>query len=274
MPEFHSRSDRIANMIRRFTLSPTVSLPRVSESLPFTFTGADLYALCSDAMLKAVTRSAREVDQRVAAINHERAQKGQSKISVAYYFDHYGSEDDTQVMVEEEDFLRAKEELTPSVSLEELRHYERVRATFEGVTKKAPDGGEGLEDGSSVVAKRSGSGVPNGPGNARYRAIVEPMKRELMKKAAAGSKVNGGGHVSAASRGSATAEADGHPDSDADDFVIRTDALSLGSQADDGKGKGKAKSRETSIADMGSQDGKLINGRSSNGAADGEDLYD
>ena len=63
-------------------------MPRVAESLPFTFTGADLYALCSDAMLKAVTRAARAVDGRVAALNADRATRGLHPLSVAAYFDH------------------------------------------------------------------------------------------------------------------------------------------------------------------------------------------
>ncbi|PNY28356.1 Peroxisomal biogenesis factor 6 [Tolypocladium capitatum] len=118
-------------LTRRFTLHPSISLKAVSERLPFTYTGADFYALCSDAMLKAVTRQAAGVDAKVKAINAERG--GKHGISTAYYFDHYATPEDIAVMVTEADFIAAHEELIPSVSAGELAHYEKVRAAFEGV---------------------------------------------------------------------------------------------------------------------------------------------
>ena len=45
-------------LTRKFNLDPDLDLRRVADSLPFTYTGADLYALASDAMLKAITRQA------------------------------------------------------------------------------------------------------------------------------------------------------------------------------------------------------------------------
>ena len=57
----------------------------------------------------------------------------QFPISVAYFFDHLANESDLEVTVEEEDFDAARRELIPSVSVEELRHYERVRHAFETV---------------------------------------------------------------------------------------------------------------------------------------------
>lgn len=86
-------------------------------------------------MLKAVTRQAAGVDAKVKAINAERG--GKHDISTAYYFDHYATPEDIAVMVTEADFMAAHEELIPSVSAGELAHYEKVRATFEGV-KDAP----------------------------------------------------------------------------------------------------------------------------------------
>ncbi|KAK3899301.1 hypothetical protein C8A05DRAFT_37095 [Staphylotrichum tortipilum] len=127
-------------LTRKFTLHPTVSLRSVAERLPFTYTGADFYALCSDAMLKAVTRQASLVDSKIRAINAERAAASNptGAISTAYFFDHFATPDDVAVMVTEQDFLDAHRELVPSVSAGELAHYERVRATFEG-QKDKPD---------------------------------------------------------------------------------------------------------------------------------------
>lgn len=132
----------------RFTLHPTLSLARVASNLPFTYTGADLYALCSDAMLKAVTRQASLVDAKLAAINTHNLQTGKSKVSTAYFFDHYATEQDTAVMVTEEDFQNAERELVPSVSVKELEHYQRIRAQFEKAEEK-----------SEVGDKRKGKGI-------------------------------------------------------------------------------------------------------------------
>jgi peroxin-6 len=116
----------------RFTMSPTLSLRRIAEKLPFTYTGADFYALCSDAMLKAVTRQASAVDAKIAAINASR----EYPISTAYFFDHYATKEDVAVLVTEEDFMAARRELIPSVSTKELEHYKRVREQFEAVDEK------------------------------------------------------------------------------------------------------------------------------------------
>jgi peroxin-6 len=125
-----------ANTKNRFTLHPTLSLKRIASKLPFTYTGADFYALCSDAMLKAVTRQASLVDSKLAAINSQNLAVGKAKLSTAYFFDHYATEQDTAVMVTEEDFENAERELVPSVSVKELEHYKRVRAQFEKPEEK------------------------------------------------------------------------------------------------------------------------------------------
>ncbi|KAJ9293092.1 hypothetical protein DTO271G3_8036 [Paecilomyces variotii] len=111
-------------LTRKFNLHPDVSLSRVAERLPFTYTGADLYALCSDAMLKAITRQATAVDEKIKALPG-------GPVSTAYFFDHLATPEDVAVMVTEEDFIEAQNELVPSVSAKELEHFERVRRMFE-----------------------------------------------------------------------------------------------------------------------------------------------
>ncbi|KAI9775191.1 MAG: peroxisomal assembly protein [Geoglossum umbratile] len=122
-------------LTRKFTLHPSMSLRRVAESLPFTYTGADLYALCSDAMLKAITRQANAVDRKIKALPS-------GPVTTAYFFDHLATSEDTAVVVTETDFFDAKRELVGSVSAKELEHYERVRKSFEatdeGQTAKRP----------------------------------------------------------------------------------------------------------------------------------------
>jgi peroxin-6 len=86
--------------------------------------------------LKAVTRQASLVDSKLAAINNQNSQVRKSKISTAYFFDHYATKEDVAVLVEEEDFIKAEKELVPSVSVKELDHYKRVRAQFEKAEDK------------------------------------------------------------------------------------------------------------------------------------------
>lgn len=57
----------IQALTRKFKLHPSTDLRQVAEQCPFNYTGADFYALCSDAMLKAMTRQASEVDERIGA---------------------------------------------------------------------------------------------------------------------------------------------------------------------------------------------------------------
>lgn len=52
-------------LTRKFKLDPALDLAAVAEQCPFNYTGADFYALCSDAMLKAMARKAEEIEKRV-----------------------------------------------------------------------------------------------------------------------------------------------------------------------------------------------------------------
>ncbi|KAI4209095.1 MAG: hypothetical protein LQ351_007931 [Letrouitia transgressa] len=115
-------------LTRKFTLAPELSLKRVAESLPFTYTGADLYALCSDAMLKAITQRASAVDAKIKALKT-------GPVSTAYFFDHLAVPQDVAVIVTEADFEAARRELVGSVSAAEFKHYQRVRHAFEAPSK-------------------------------------------------------------------------------------------------------------------------------------------
>lgn len=143
--------------------------------LPFTYTGADFYALCSDAMLKAVTRQASAVDEKIKRLPG-------GPVSTAYFFDHYATKDDIAVMVTEDDFLAAQRELIPSVSAKELEHYARVRQTFEAVEEKeAPQPGisewqrpHRASVSSNHSSRSSNKGKSrNGKGKGKARASFE-----------------------------------------------------------------------------------------------------
>lgn len=104
----HKQATILEALTRKFALHPELSLSRVADRLPFTYTGADLYALCSDAMLKAVTRKATAVDEKIKLLPGE-------PVSTAWFFDHLATPEDVAVMVTEEDFTNAQSELVPSV---------------------------------------------------------------------------------------------------------------------------------------------------------------
>jgi peroxin-6 len=52
-------------LTRKFRLDPGLDLRSVAEKCPFNYTGADFYALCSDAMLSAMSRKAEAVEQKI-----------------------------------------------------------------------------------------------------------------------------------------------------------------------------------------------------------------
>lgn len=52
-------------LTRRFRLGPDVKLSEISEQCPFNYTGADFYALCSDAMLGAMSRKALDLERKI-----------------------------------------------------------------------------------------------------------------------------------------------------------------------------------------------------------------
>ncbi|KAE8306497.1 hypothetical protein BDV41DRAFT_119883 [Aspergillus transmontanensis] len=175
-------------LTRKFALAPEVSLRRVADQLPLTYTGADLYALCSDAMLKAITRKATAVDEKIKQLPGE-------PVSTAYFFDHLATPEDVTVTVAEEDFIQAQNELVPSVSAKELEHFERIRQTFESVDKKQDSGSnsgaqpprtiadalEALElgdqlNGSMGGPVTNGDHLPTGSGKGKGKNGQQPMR--------------------------------------------------------------------------------------------------
>jgi peroxin-6 len=231
----------------RFTLHPDLSLQKVASGLPFTYTGADMYALCSDAMLKAITRQARAVDEKVKAYNATH----QPPITVAYFFDHLATEEDTAVMVTEQDFIEANRELVPSVSADELKHYERVRNTFEGAGKKEEQKG-------NVQTQLA---ITNG--EAPQFRIETGSVRGKGKSTAGG-----------ASQADSHRQVDGaDADDDEDDYVIRTDHLTLNGSADSGRGKETSKGKASNHHGKGKSSVDIAEGGFGDAAQDDE-LYD
>ncbi|KAF9140740.1 peroxisomal assembly protein [Mortierella sp. GBA39] len=120
----------IQALTRKFRLHPSLDLANVAEKCPFNYTGADFYALCSDAMLKAMTRTADGIESRVVTINKDETSTLPRPITSQYYLDHLAQPEDIVVQVTEGDFDQALAELIPSVSAQELEHYKQVQKMF------------------------------------------------------------------------------------------------------------------------------------------------
>ncbi|KAI9178875.1 peroxisomal assembly protein [Blastocladiella emersonii ATCC 22665] len=113
VPRTHAELATVLRAVtRKFPLHPDTRIDDVVGAipLPLTLTGADTYALGSDAMLHALTRTIRA---------RERGEAGKGE----------------ELLVTADDFAAAAKALTPSVSSAELAHYRKLEAMF------AADGG-------------------------------------------------------------------------------------------------------------------------------------
>ncbi|GAB4831812.1 peroxisomal assembly protein [Ancistrocladus abbreviatus] len=100
-------------LTRKFELHEDVSLYSVAKRCPPNFTGADMYALCADAWFHAAKRKVLSSQSGPAGLPPTDDQAD-------------------SVVVEYNDFVKVLGELSPSLSLAELRKYEILRDQFEG----------------------------------------------------------------------------------------------------------------------------------------------
>ncbi|KAK1171252.1 peroxisome assembly factor 2 [Acipenser oxyrinchus oxyrinchus] len=90
---------------RKFKVDSSVSLPDVIERCPPQLSGADIYALCSDAMMSAIKRKIRRIDEGLDT-------------------------EDSDLLLMREDFQHALEKLQPSVSDQELLKHKLIQQKF------------------------------------------------------------------------------------------------------------------------------------------------
>ncbi|BDD63491.1 peroxisomal assembly protein [Monascus purpureus] len=218
-------------LTRKFTLHPELSLRRVADQLPLTYTGADLYALCSDAMLKAITRKSTAVDEKIKNLPN-------GPVSTAYFFDHLATPEDVSVVVTEEDFIQAQNELVPSVSAKELEHFERIRQTFESSDKekrKQSQQPQTIEDALAALNTNENGPLENGGhlnfsianGTATIRGKGKSAHSDIRNFSGGSHSGKGKGRVGSSWKVMG-ADNDGvvHADAEGeDDYIIRTDHL-------------------------------------------------
>lgn len=127
----------IEALTRKFKLDQSTDLRRVAELCPFNYTGADFYALCSDAMLKAMSRKAEDVDQRIAELNAT-PEYADSQLTPQYYLAELATASEIEILVSQRDFEAALSELVPSVSAAEMEHYRVVQQKFNPTSADGP----------------------------------------------------------------------------------------------------------------------------------------
>ncbi|ORX40700.1 P-loop containing nucleoside triphosphate hydrolase protein, partial [Kockovaella imperatae] len=136
LPTTHAAQSSILKALtRKFNLDPELDMDQVAEMCSFNYTGADFYALCSDAMLRAMTRTAANVDERIASFNTagiSPPNNAPRPLTVQFYLSNMASKAETTVEVTLNDFRVAMESLVPSVSDAEMEHYNRVQREFKG----------------------------------------------------------------------------------------------------------------------------------------------
>ncbi|KAF4798891.1 peroxisome biogenesis factor 6 [Turdus rufiventris] len=95
----------LSAVTRKFKLDPSVNLTTILEKCPAQLTGADIYALCSDAMMCAVKRKVEWIEE---GLDTEKS----------------------ALILTMEDFLQAAARLQPSVSEQELLRYKLIQQKF------------------------------------------------------------------------------------------------------------------------------------------------
>ncbi|NXJ81483.1 PEX6 factor, partial [Trogon melanurus] len=95
----------LSAVTRKFKLDPSVNLTTILEKCPSQLTGADIYALCSDAMMCAVKRKVEWIEEGLDT-------------------------ESSALILTMEDFLQAAARLQPSVSEQELLRYRLIQQKF------------------------------------------------------------------------------------------------------------------------------------------------
>ncbi|ORC89975.1 peroxisome assembly protein [Trypanosoma theileri] len=115
----HEQRQAITALTRKFNLAKDVDFDTLLDTLSLEYTGADLFALCSDAMMFAVETMLQDAmkDAEITKTTTNTVEENNSN-------------EGPQLVVRMADFLRARSQLKPSVSKEDLKRYESLRTKF------------------------------------------------------------------------------------------------------------------------------------------------
>mmetsp|Transcript_21831 Transcript_21831/g.32522 ORF Transcript_21831/g.32522 Transcript_21831/m.32522 type:complete len:906 (-) Transcript_21831:163-2880(-) len=116
-------------LTRKFHLEGNVDFRKIVEKCSMNFTGADFYAMCSDAMLVALKRKIKSIDALVEA-KKKRILPNAEAVTARALLDEMPTAE-LEVIVSMKDFDVARSRLLPSLSVEELAHYEKLQKQYE-----------------------------------------------------------------------------------------------------------------------------------------------
>ena len=117
-------------------MDPSIDLNEVVRYIPENFTGADFSALTSETYMIAVKQRIEELEQQIEAFKQETGMPDSDELlpetylKLRYPDDKAKQDEETQILVRQDHFIRALGKITPSISLEELRRYEELRDKY------------------------------------------------------------------------------------------------------------------------------------------------
>ena len=123
-----SQGKIIRALTRKFTLGADATIDQIIDLCPNNFTGADFYALCSNALASAIKRRALQIETDVKALQDIDIYS-ENQITIQQWLAE-ASPQELAVHVLLEDFKTAIQGIVPSVSKADLRKYEALREQF------------------------------------------------------------------------------------------------------------------------------------------------
>ncbi|KAH3764894.1 peroxisome biogenesis factor 6 [Pelomyxa schiedti] len=141
-----SKEKVLRALTKKFQLDPSVDLVQISRACPQRLTGADLYALCADALLTSTRRiianrdsmakppSPSPLNATALPMTSTTTSTASSTPSSSAPSSATSSTENQGAVVTEEDFHSALSRLTPSVSEQELEYYHSVQKKFNNST--------------------------------------------------------------------------------------------------------------------------------------------
>jgi peroxin-6 len=121
--DIESKVKIIKALTRNFRLAEDCDLEALVQCLPNGFTGADYYALCSDALMRRYRKKIDEINSRVAKLQRRQPGKHTVQTVLASL-----SQEELNVCVHLGDFLAASRDLTPSLTPAEIERYRELRS--------------------------------------------------------------------------------------------------------------------------------------------------
>ena len=193
---------------RKFRLAPDVDLGKVAARIPGACTGADFSAVAAQALMRALKRRVAELEEELEVLNEEEKEGGKEGgvLSLRTFLGQLAPEE-LEARVKQADLLAAAAAATPSVTYEELQHYERLRTQFSSHHVAAPsslpsslpagggDAGGSLDHAAAAAAAAgvTGTVIPRGLGGDLTKGALERPKGKMGDRGVGRMAGEGGG---------------------------------------------------------------------------------